>query len=239
MIFSLLSLGFLLGMRHALETDHVAAVASLASGSQSMGETVRIGAVWGIGHTLTLFIFGSVVLLLDSALPQTLAQALEFMVGVMLVGLGVSVLLRLLRQRIHFHVHRHADGTLHFHAHSHKGESRHPEIHQHHHTSTGRFPFRALLVGMMHGMAGSAVLILLTLQTVQSPLTGLAYIALFGIGSIAGMALLSVIIAVPLHFSGSRLSALRNKLQAVIGVATIVIGGITMYDIGIAGGLLL
>jgi len=238
MSFSLLLLGFLLGMRHAVETDHVAAVASLVTRSRSMSDTLCQGAVWGLGHTLTLFIFGSLVLLLDTVMPETLAQTLEFVVGLMLVGLGIDVLRRLQRERIHFHVHQHADDTLHFHAHSHTGESVHPAVHHHHHERTRGFPLRALLVGMMHGMAGSAALILLTLQTVHSPLTGLLYIALFGIGSIAGMAVLSVIIAVPLRYSASSLTWVHNGLQAVIGVTTLIIGGIIVYDIGITGGLL-
>jgi ABC-type nickel/cobalt efflux system permease component RcnA len=234
---SLLSLGFLLGMRHALETDHVAAVASLATRSRSMGDTLRQGAVWGAGHTLTLFIFGSLVLLLDTVIPETLAQVLEFMVGLMLIGLGIDVLRRQLRERMHFHVHRHADGYLHFHVHSHAGEQVQAAVHHHHHHH-GRFPLRALLVGMMHGMAGSAALILLTLQSVHSPLTGMLYILLFGVGSIAGMAALSAIIAVPLCYSTSSLRRAQNGLHALIGLATLYVGGMMVYHIGIAGGLL-
>jgi sulfite exporter TauE/SafE len=233
---SLLSLGFLLGMRHALESDHVAAVASLATRSRSMGDTLRQGAVWGAGHTLTLFIFGSLVLLLDAVIPETLARVLEFMVGLMLIGLGIDVLRRLLSERIHFHVHRHADGRLHFHATSHAGERVHESVHHHHHE--GRFPLRALFVGMMHGMAGSAALILLTLQSVHSPLTGMLYILLFGVGSIAGMAALSAIIAVPLSYSFSSLRWARTGLHALVGVITLYVGGMTVYHIGIAGGLL-
>jgi len=233
---SLLSLGFLLGMRHALESDHVAAVASLATRSRSMGDTLRQGAVWGAGHTLTLFIFGSLVLLLDTVIPETLARFLEFMVGLMLIGLGIDVLRRQLSERIHFHVHRHADGRLHFHAHSHADERVHAAVHHHHHRS--RFPLRALFIGMMHGMAGSAALILLTLQSVHSPLTGILYIMLFGVGSIAGMATLSAIIAVPLCYSFSCLRWAHTGLQALVGVTTLYVGGMMVYDIGIAGGLL-
>jgi hypothetical protein len=235
----LLSLGFLIGMRHAMETDHLAAVASLATRGRSMGDTIRQGAVWGMGHTVTLFAFGSLVLLLDAVVPEALALSLEFMVGLMLLGLGADVLRRLLRERIHFHVHRHADGELHYHAHSHAGESGHPAVHRHHHGGSHDFPLRALFVGVMHGMAGSAPLILLTLQTVHSPLVGMVYIALFGLGSIAGMAALSVIIAIPLHYSGAGLTRLHNGLQAVIGVITMMVGGVMVYDIGIAGGLIL
>ncbi len=235
MNLTLLSLGFLIGMRHAIESDHLAAVASLATRDQTIRDTIRQGVIWGTGHTLTLFLFGSLVLLMDAVIPQTLAAALEFMVGLMLLALGIDVLRRLLRGRVHFHRHHHADGTLHFHAHSHSGECGHPAVHVHGHRKTLTFPLRALLVGMMHGMAGSAALILLTVQAVQTPLTGIAYIALFGIGSIAGMAMLSIIIAVPLRYSATSLTWMHNGLRAAIGIITVVIGSVIVYDIGIAG----
>ncbi|MGB5177644.1 MAG: urease accessory protein [Gammaproteobacteria bacterium] len=238
MSFSLLSLGFLLGMRHALETDHVAAMASLVTRSGSVGDSIRQGAVWGAGHTLTLFLFGSLVLLLDTVMPEKLAQGLEFMVGLMLVGLGIDVLRRLQRDRIHFHFHRHVDGQRHLHAHSHAGERGYTAVHHHYHHNRRRFPLRALFVGIMHGMAGSAVLILLTLQSVHSPLTGMVYILLFGVGSIAGMATLSAIIAVPLHYSITGLGRVHNGLQALVGVSTLCVGGMMLFDIGITGGLL-
>ena len=239
MNISLLLLGFLLGMRHALETDHMAAVASLATGSTSVTDTVRQGTAWGMGHTLTLFIFGSMVLLVDSVIPQRLAQGLEFAVGVMLVLLGIDVLRRVIRERIHFHVHRHDNGTRHVHAHSHAGEDGHPAIHRHHHPARVAFPLRALFVGLMHGMAGSAALILLTLQTVDSAWAGMFYIALFGIGSIAGMAVLSIVIALPLRYSASGLTSLHNTLQVVIGTGTMIIGGMMVYETGIVGRLLI
>jgi len=231
---SLLSLGFLLGMRHALESDHVAAVASLATRSHSMGDTLRQGAVWGAGHTLTLFIFGSLVLLLDTVIPETLAQVLEFMVGLMLIGLGIDVLRCLLRERIHFH--RHADGQLHFHAYPPSGARMSAAVPDRY--PRRRFPLRALFVGMMHGMAGSAALILLTLQSVHSPLTGMVYILLFGVGSIAGMAALSALIAVPLRYSISGLGRAYTGLHTLVGVGTLWVGGMMVYDIAITGGLL-
>jgi hypothetical protein len=125
---------------------------------------------------------------------------------------------------------------LHLHAHSHSGESGHPDVHRHGHRRLHAFSLRALLVGMMHGMAGSAALIVLTLQAVHTPLAGIAYITLFGIGSIAGMASLSVIIAVPLRYSAASLTWMHNGLQAVIGIITVVIGSVIVYDIGIAAG---
>ncbi len=231
MTLSILLLGFMIGMRHAIETDHVAAVASLATTSHSIGDTIRQGAAWGLGHTLTLFAFGSIVLVFDAVLPEQLAQTLELLVGVMLVILGLDVLRRVVREKIHFHTHHHDDGELHFHAHSHVGERDHNPA-RHHHEHPDGLPRRALFVGLMHGMAGSAALILLTLQTVESPLVGLAYIALFGLGSMTGMALLSCVIAIPLRLSANRLTWFHNGLQGVIGVATIAIGAFLVLHSG-------
>jgi ABC-type nickel/cobalt efflux system permease component RcnA len=233
-VTSLLALGFLIGMRHALEADHLAAVATLATRSQSVADTIKQGAAWGLGHTVTLFLFGSVVLLLDTVVPERLAQVLEFAVGVMLIVLGLDVLRRVAKQRVHFHMHRHADGVEHFHAHAHSSAKQHDPAH-HEHPHPQGFPVRALLVGLMHGMAGSTALILLTLETVNSPATGVFYIALFGLGSIAGMAALSVLIAVPLRCSARGLTWLHNGLQSVIGIATVALGGIIIYEAGIPG----
>ncbi len=222
--------GFLLGIRHALEADHVAAVATLATRSSSLQQTVKLGAVWGLGHTLALFFFGSLILMMDTLVPDQLARFLEGAVGVMLIILGIDVLRRLHRERIHFHIHRHASGTLHFHAHAHSpDESHHSRLHEHAHP-TG-FPFRALLVGLMHGMAGSAALILLTLQTVESLMQGFIYIALFGIGSIFGMAMLSIVIAIPLRHSASGLTRLHHVIQSTIGLASVAIGALLIYEV--------
>lgn len=225
-------LGLLIGMKHAVEADHVAAVASLASRARSVRETVKVGMVWGLGHTLTLVVIGSAVLAAGSIVPEQAAEALEFAVGIMLVILGVDVMARVIRERVHFHTHRHTDGTRHFHAHAHPDESDHdPEHHEHMHPAG--FPVRALLVGLMHGMAGSAALILLTLETIRSTGLGLLYIALFGVGSILGMAALSIVIAVPLRISAQRATRVYNGLRAGIGVLTLVLGVSIMYRIGV------
>lgn len=225
----ILLLGFLIGMRHALEADHVAAVASLVSKNHSVGDSIKHGVAWGLGHTATLVLFGSIVILLDSMVPQRLALGLEFAVGFMLIVLGIDVLRRLVRDRIHFHGHRHVNEHIHFHAHSHRGETAHnPDQHDHEHASG--FPLRALLVGLMHGMAGSAALILLALQTVSSPLLGLFYMALFGLGSITGMAVLSAVIAIPLRRSASGVTWLYNAFHIAIGVTTIVLGSVLAYE---------
>jgi len=237
-----LILGFLLGMRHAMESDHVAAVASLVTRSPSMRESLGMGSMWGLGHTLTLFTFGSLVMLLDHMIPEHMAMTLEFAVGIMLVMLGIDVVRRFMRERIHFHAHRHADGTLHLHAHSHADDvahtaSGHASV-SHEHMHTERFPVRALLVGMMHGMAGSAALIVLTLQTVQSFSMGMIYIALFGLGSIGGMAALSAAIMLPLRLSARRYAGMHQYLQLGIGTLTILLGFSMMIDIAGSGQLL-
>ncbi|MCC6611435.1 MAG: urease accessory protein [Burkholderiales bacterium] len=219
---SILALGFLLGLRHATEADHVAAVATLATRSPSLAHTIAQGMAWGVGHTLTLMLFGGTVLVLGAVVPPHVAQALELAVGVMLVALGADALYRLRRERIHFHAHHHADGVAHFHAHSHRGEgARHdPARHEHRHG----FPGRALLVGMVHGMAGSAALVLLSLEALHSPALGFVYIAIFGLGSILGMATLSAAIAVPLRLTSHRLSRAHDGFVAAVGFATLVFG---------------
>ena len=226
---SLFLVGFLLGMRHALEADHVAAIASLTGRGQSLGRALRQGGAWGLGHTLTLLLFGAVVLFMERVIPQSLAQALEAAVGLMLVLLGADLLRRLRRQRVHLHVHRHADGRRHLHLHSHAGDRDGHDPERHHHPHPQGFPLRALLVGLMHGMAGSAALILLTLETVADPASGLIYILLFGAGSILGMALLSLAISIPLRLSARYLSRAYTGLQLLIALFTIGLGLSLLY----------
>ncbi len=227
-MMTILTLGFFLGMRHALEADHIAAVASLTSRNLSLKNAVRQGAVWGLGHTLMLFVFGCIALMLNDNVPESLSSWLEFAVGIMLVLLGVDVLRRLVRDRIHFHTHQHGADIRHFHAHSHRGENpSRPHPSQHDHDHNGEFPLRALFIGMIHGMAGSAVLVVLTFQSMTSLWTGLIYILLFGTGSIIGMAVLSVIIAVPIRQTRS-MTWLHNSLQGLIGILTIALGTVTV-----------
>ncbi len=227
-MLSILGIGFLIGLRHAFEADHVAAVATLATNSRSTSQTVKLGMVWGLGHTLMLLLCTSLVFWLGTSMSEQLAKILEFFVGLMLVGLGVDVWRRLLRDRIHFHIHQHSAQSPHVHAHSHQGESNHAlSTHAHDHPTS--FPYRALFVGCMHGIAGSAALILLTMQSVISPLTGLLYVVLFGLGSVAGMAVLSVVIALPLRHSEKTFTWLHNGLHGCIGFSSMVLGFVVIY----------
>jgi ABC-type nickel/cobalt efflux system permease component RcnA len=236
-VTSLLLLGLLLGMRHALEADHLAAVARRATRRQGMRRTVLQGVVWGLGHSITLVLVGGICLLLRAAISDRLAAALEGAVGVMLLLLGADVLIRMRRRRIHLHVHRHEDGTLHFHAHGHAPEEAH-DADRHQHAHERGFPIRALLVGLMHGLAGSAALLLVTLTTLSSAWLGVAYIAVFGIGSIAGMAVLAVIIALPLQGAARSLTGWYNGLEVVIGAGTLLVGAWVLYHTPWVQGLL-
>jgi hypothetical protein len=227
-MFGILGLGFLLGMQHALEADHIAAVSSIAARRSQVGDIVRHGLTWGLGHTLTLFAFAGAALLLGRAIPESMARPIETAVGLMLVGLGSHVLWRLWRDRVHFHGHGHGDGTVHFHVHSHAGEvvphARTAHAHEH------GFRWRTLLVGLMHGMAGSAALLVLTVSQASTPAVGLGYVALFGIGSMIGMGALSTLIAVPLAVTARWLTFANHGLQGAVGVVTIAIGVMTIVE---------
>jgi len=232
-LLNTLLLGFLIGLKHALEVDHVAAVASLASKTTSVREGFTLGVSWGLGHTITLFIFSSIVLILDAVVSAQLALTLEFFVGCMLVFMGGAIIKNIVKKRIHLHMHNHSDGTTHLHFHSHVQDN---VEHQHKHTE--QFSIRALLVGMMHGMAGSAALIVLTLDSVSSIETRLVYIFLFGVGSVIGMALLSLLMIIPLRHSEYAANRTYQSLQVLIGLATLFLGMIIMYETSVTNGLL-
>jgi ABC-type nickel/cobalt efflux system permease component RcnA len=232
-MFGILGLGFLLGMQHALEADHIAAVSSIAARRTRVGDIVRHGLTWGLGHTLTLFVFAGAALLLGQSIPEGVARPIETAVGFMLVGLGAHVLWRLWRDRVHFHTHGHDDGTVHIHAHSHVNEAVAREAVAHAraaHVHAHGFRWRTLLVGLMHGMAGSAALLVLTVSQASSPAAGLGYVALFGIGSMIGMGALSMVIAVPLVVSARSLTWANRGLQGAVGLATVAIGIMTVVE---------
>jgi hypothetical protein len=227
-MFGILSLGFLMGMQHALEADHLAAVSSIAARRSEVADIVKHGLTWGAGHTLTLFIIAGAALAFGQAIPESLAQPIESAIGLMLIGLGAHVLWRLFRDRVHFHAHSHGDGIVHMHAHSHAGETLAHASAPHAHGHGLRW--RTLLVGLMHGMAGSAALLVLTLSQAPGVAVGLAYLALFGIGSMIGMGVLSMIVAVPLVLSARWLTWANRALQAGVGAVTVVIGARTTIE---------
>jgi cytochrome c biogenesis protein CcdA len=237
-LFAILGLGFLLGMQHALEADHIAAVSSIAARRTHVADIVKHGLTWGLGHTLTLFVFAGAAILLGHAIPEWLSRPIETAVGIMLIGLGLHVLWRLCRDRVHFHTHSHSDGAVHVHVHSHAGKTAAhargvPHARTTHDHAHG-FRWRTLLVGLMHGMAGSAALLVLTVSQATTPVAGLAYVALFGIGSMVGMGALSTVIALPLAVSARWLTWANSALQAAVGAITIAIGVTTIVTITFA-----
>ncbi|HUG52559.1 MAG TPA: urease accessory protein [Vicinamibacteria bacterium] len=222
---SLLTLGFFLGMRHALEADHVAAVASLATRTSSARDGVRLAAFWGTGHAVTLLVVGLAVAGLGAAVPHGMARVFEAVAGLLLAALGLDVLRRLRRRHVHFHLHEHGDGVRHLHAHSHTGQE--GEAHDprhHHHRHPPRLLARALVMGSLHGMAGSAALLVVSLQGVSSAAHAVAYMAVFGVGSVLGMMLFSLAIVLPLRLKAGHLERAGGAFEAALGVASVVIG---------------
>lgn len=218
-MLSFLALGFLIGLRHALEPDHVAAVVSLSTRGGTLRDHARNGAWWGVGHALTLLCLAGACVLFGIVIPERTERLLEGAVGVMLVWLGVSVFARMRRIGLHVHGHVHADGTAHVHAHGHASSARGEHEHAHKRSS-----LRTVGIGALHGLAGSAALVLLVGSTAQSPTLGLAYIALFGVGAIVGMMLLAATISLPLGFSSRRMTGVYRLACAAVGVFSVLIG---------------
>jgi ABC-type nickel/cobalt efflux system permease component RcnA len=227
-ILSLLGLGFVLGLKHALDADHLAAVSTMATEKRSLLGSSLIGAWWGVGHTVSLVVAGSLVILLHLEIGERTSKALEFCVGLMLIALGLNAFRKLHRaQTVHLHAHEH-DGHWHVHPHIHEKRT-HDALHAHHGL---RFGARPLLVGAVHGMAGSAALTLLVLATIPSPLYGFIYIAIFGIGSIGGMTIMSTLFALPAKLTSQRYAKANFALRTLAAVFSLSFGIFIVYDIG-------
>ena len=217
----ILGIGFFLGMRHATDPDHVVAVSTIVSREKSIPRAGWIGALWGVGHTITILVVGAAIILFGFVIPPRLGLALEFSVALMLILLGVLNLtgaLKWISHRLspthpdvppsqigaHSHLHFH-DGTIHVHPHSHVGELHHheTEVDPPHwlakpFVKLGWFhSLRPLLIGIVHGLAGSAAVALLVLGTIHDASWAIFYLLLFGIGTIVGMMLMTLAFAVP------------------------------------------
>ena len=238
-MFTWISLGLLIGLQHALEADHIAAVATIVSAKSGIRRIARHGAIWGLGHALTLGTFGGAVYGLKLSLTDQLASGLEFATGMMLALLGGQVIYKVIRDRIHFHVHQHRGGPAHFHAHSHAGDVKQHARSAHYHFHPDGSWRRSLGVGMMHGLAGSAALVALTASTAPSAASGLVFMALFGLGSVIGMAAFSAVIAVPLSLTAKTLTWANRGLQTGAGLFALGFGVTIMVRTGmvLAGSL--
>ena len=231
--FAILLLGFVLGLKHATEADHLAAVSTIVTERRSLLSSALVGGLWGLGHTISLFIAGIFVLLLNFQISEQTERALEFCVGIMLVILGLNVFRKLLMgAKIHFHSHTH-NGYTHAHPHIHE-EKEAKEPHTHHGFT---FSPRALVIGMVHGLAGSAALMLLVIPTIHSRVVGLLYIVIFGAGSIGGMMLMSLLVGLPFHLTTFRFNRLNYILQSLAGLISVGLGLMIMYEKGITEGL--
>jgi len=208
---TMLGLGFLLGVRHALDADHVVAVSTMLAQRPDLRRSGFIGLCWGCGHTAVLLVVGLAVLALKITIPETVAHTFESAVGLMLVALGCALAVTLYREQWHLHTHAH-DGARHAHLHSHRLGA----DHAHRHGWRDSLP--PLVVGMVHGLAGSAALILVVLSAVRTYWEGIAYILLFGVGSIFGMMALAALISLPFLFS---VPFGRSVHVAVRGLASI------------------
>jgi high-affinity nickel permease len=228
----ILLLGLVTGLRHSIEADHVAAVLSVvASSRKNIKRASLLGAIWGLGHTTSLFIAGLLVLLLAVNISETVSSRLEFGVGIMLLFLGITTFtgwsigkfFKGLRHRklstsssSHDHIHHHQGNVVHSHRHVHDREHRHGH--------------KSLIIGMVHGLAGSGALLLIVLSTINSIPLGLAYIAIFGAGSIAGMAGISTLMGIP-FVKLSNSTRISVALRYAAAITTIAIGAGLIYDL--------
>ncbi len=253
----IVAIGFVLGMRHATDPDHVIAVSTIVSRERSISKAGLIGALWGCGHTLTIFIVGAAIILLGLVIPARIGLTMEFSVGLMLILLGILNLtgaMTWLSQKFspahppvtgrHAHIHEH-HGRLHFHVHSHSPASEHhaeslpvPAVAERPLRKLGLFhTICPLLVGIVHGLAGSAAVALGILSAIREPRWAVAYLLIFGIGTIAGMMLITAALALPFSFAGYRFGWLNRGIVASSGVISLAFGLFLAYHIGFVDGL--
>ena len=256
-LLSIIALGFFLGMRHATDPDHVIAVTTIVSRQRKVSRAAMVGAFWGIGHTLTIFVVGTLIILFGVVIPARVGLSMELSVGFMLVILGVMNVAGFLRsvpsverpehaepEFVHSHPHSHGD-YVHSHAHGHS-----PEAHPHPPDKTPlalmdrRFgkiwmyqQVRPLVVGIVHGLAGSAAVALLVLTTIRDPRWAIAYLLVFGVGTVAGMMLITISIASAFTFFGRRHEKFSRRLGLASGLLSLAFGILLVYQIGFANGL--
>lgn len=219
---AVLLIGFVFGLYHAIEADHLAAVSAIVSEHRNVWTASVIGGFWGFGHTISLFFVGALVIFLKLQISERVEDWLEGLVGVMLVLLGVNAIRKIFAaQKIHAHTHEH-DGHKHSHIHIHHNE----KAERSHH----RFAPRAVAVGMIHGLAGSAGIMLLVLPTISSRAVAILFILIFGVGSIGGMIVMSFLMGLPLHFTAGRFITINKGIRFLAGAFSLVWGALLINE---------
>jgi high-affinity nickel permease len=242
-LISIIALGFFLGMRHATDPDHVIAVTTIVSRQRSIRHAALIGVLWGLGHTLTILAVGSAIILFGLVIPPRVGLSMELSVGLMLVLLGVLNLSGILRWIAETFTPIHSAHHEHTHSHSNGNDSQAGGA-----TSVGWMDrtfgrlglyqvARPLVVGIVHGLAGSAAVALLVLTTIRVPSWAVFYLLVFGIGTVAGMMLITAAIAVPFKFSGTRFVRLNRGLGLASGFVSLAFGLFIVYQMGFVHGL--
>lgn len=220
-LFTSSGLGSLLGMRHAFEPDHLAAVSTLVTREPNGYKAALVGAWWGLGHTLSLLVVGAVLLVLRAEMTPRVSDAFELCVALMLIGLGWRAVHQAARQG--------TAGPAHVHQHRHLVHA-HPGVPAHVHVGRWTLARRPLLVGAIHGLAGSGALTALVLTTLPTTAARITYISLFGLGSTLGMAALSGLLGWPLARLGSH-QAIARGISLAVGCVSIGLGLIWGYPL--------
>ena len=212
----------MIGLRHALDADHLAAVSAIVSDRRSVWSSSIVGGLWGLGHSISLLVVGAMVIFLKVTINETAEGYLEAAVGVMLVLLGLNVLRKLFSaEKLHAHEHTH-NGHHHTHIHIHETGEKPPNHHA--------FSPRSVIVGMVHGLAGSAGVMLLILPTIASPVLAFVFISIFGIGSIGGMVVMSFLMGLPLQFTAGHFAVLNKCIRMLAGVFSLGLGSFLIYE---------
>ncbi len=240
-LLAVLSLGFFLGMRHATDADHVVAVSTIVSREKRIGSAAMIGGLWGLGHTITILFVGAGIILFTLVIPPRLGLSMEFSVGLMLILLGALNLRGFKKQMDESTesktgaMHQHRDGEV---PHSHGAADSSVDFMD---ARFGRWKFyqlaRPLVVGLVHGMAGSAAVALLVLATLHNTHWAVAYLAIFGVGTIAGMMVITIAMASALRYAGSRSAWINRRLAFATGLLSVAFGMFIVYQMGFAHGL--